>query len=136
LKTSYLLQRRQGWYARKKIPVPLQVHFAKKEIIETLKTRDKDVAKRRLPLKLAEIEQRFSAARGATIHATKHSPKIENLIATTTWLREEQQGNWNHSLQPHELFSIALEQIGTITKNESKQVRQLQHLLSIQMKTL
>lgn len=128
MSATYLFQRRQGWYVRKKIPKDLQPIFKKKLITRSLKTRDKVEAERRKYFMLAEIEQEFEQARNPSKQAEQG---IESLRATAKWLREEQQLiPWTHELEPHELMAIALESAEDITIKEIPEVNHLIHLAS------
>lgn len=60
---QYLQKRRQGWYVRVAVPLPLRPILRKQAIVKSLGTRDLREAQRRRWEARAEIERMFSAAR-------------------------------------------------------------------------
>lgn len=64
---QYLLKRGHTWYFRLTVPEVLRKHEGKKEIVESLKTRDLTVAQRLRWERLEHHQKRFDAMRGAPI---------------------------------------------------------------------
>lgn len=140
MRTQHLLQRRQGWYARLRIPAELQEVFDKKEFVETLKTRDISIARQRLPSKLADYQQRFNEARRTRVVASQYCEPVENITGVAKWLIEEQRtSDWNQELTPIEIFEIALEKVRNIeltSREERKLVSLFNHVENPQDRTL
>src|SRR4051812_12500014 len=83
-----LVRRGAVYYFRARIPTDLQSHYARKrEVVESLKTKDKREAERLVRLKSVELNARFDAIRRnrSTLPMTTMSDaEIEHIVAKAT----------------------------------------------------
>lgn len=79
--SGYLAQRRAGWEAVVDVPPSLRAAVGRKRLRKGLDTRDKDVAKARLPRALLELHGRIEAAR-------RKRPETDPLMAEAMAWRE------------------------------------------------
>lgn len=79
--SGYLEQRRAGWYAAVDVPPSLRPAVGRNRLRKSLRTRDKHVAKARLPKVLLELHQRIDEAR-------RRRPETDPLTAEAMALRE------------------------------------------------
>ncbi len=78
---GYLEQRRAGWYATVDVAASMVAAVGRKRLRKSLETRDKDVARARLPKALLELHRRIDEAR-------RKRPETDPLMAEAAAWRE------------------------------------------------
>lgn len=81
---GYIVQRRQAFYAVVDVPPLLRKAVGRNRLVKTLGTRDKHVAKARLPRALLELHARIDAAR-------RGRPETDPVTAEALALREQME---------------------------------------------
>ena len=127
---DYLVKKRQGWFFRLRVPEDLREYFPSKNgkprehIVETLSTRDKLVAKKRVHMKLSHYFSMFEKLREGTPKVNPHDIDWfeHNIYVYAESVKGRAEKPFS-GLEPEEYAALILEELDKHIDIESPSIR-------------